>query len=92
MKENPDVLVVDGEINTIHTIKPNKELKIGIENMNNEPKGSIQLPHNFMGLFRKTRKLASNSYRKMKINQINKRRAKNKVAAKARRINRLRAK
>mgnify|MGYP006306279579 CR=1 FL=1 len=58
----------------------------------NNNNNTIQLPHNFMGLFRQTRKLASNSYRKMKINQINKRRAKNKVAAKARRINRLRAK
>lgn len=52
----------------------------------------IQLPHNFMGLFRRSRKISTPEYSKMKQKQIAKRRAANKVAAKSRRINRLRAK
>jgi hypothetical protein len=49
------------------------------------------IPNKFMGLTRPNKKKESESYSRMKINQIAKRRAKNKVARKSRRINRLRA-
>lgn len=58
----------------------------------NNNNNNIVLPHNFMGFFRKSKKVSSPSYSKMMQNRIAKRRAKNKVAAKSRRINRLRAK
>jgi hypothetical protein len=49
----------------------------------------ITLPHNFMGFFRKSKKTSTPEYSKMMQKRIAKRRAKNKVAAKSRRINRM---
>jgi hypothetical protein len=55
-------------------------------NTNNK---SFHLPHNFMGLFRQSRKTKTPEYSRMMQKRIAKRRMRNKMAAKSRRINQM---
>ena len=96
-EEKPTLIVADKGRDVVSTLESaaretREKLITGIKDMQKNSNQSIISPLNFMGMYRQSRKTLTSSYSKMMENRISKRRAANKVAAKARRINRLRAK